>query len=139
MTRHWRCQQLLVEFFHHLDGKTYGRLVDLFDQDAVWQRPTALLRGRTEIEAALVKRSATALTRHLTSNLIVLADRGDEIDVALSLTTYAFDTQERRDLPVEVAGPIGIFRAMATIRIQAERTQLLRLDLRPEFMIRGSA
>ena len=95
----WRCQQLLVEFFHRLDTKEFGLLVDLFDEEGSWRRPTVLLRGRAEIASAMAKRSATAVTRHLVSNFLVIDDRGEEVDAVASLTTYSIDSGEHREMP----------------------------------------
>jgi len=131
----WRCQQLLVELFHRLDGKEFDLLVDLFDEEGSWRRPTALLRGRAEIASAMAKRSATAVTRHLVSNFLVIEDRGEEVDAVASLTTYSIDSGEHRELPIAVEAPLGVFRASATFRCAGAKTSILRLDLRPELTI----
>ena len=83
----------------------------------------------------MAQRSATAVTRHLVSNFLVIEDRGDGIDSVVSLTTYSIDSGEHRELPIAVEAPLGVFRASATFRCAGAKTSILRLDLRPELTI----
>jgi hypothetical protein len=135
----WDCQQLLLKFFHLLDAQRYGELVPLFDEDGVWSRPGAVMRGHSQIAAALQQRPAHRLTRHLVSNFLVLQDRLDRVEAVSHLTTYAFEraTVESAPTPPEVQGPTGIFTAKASFRLTSDGViRISTLDLAPELSFR---
>ena len=133
--RPWACQQLLVAIFDRLDAKDFAGFAALFEADGVWERPGATMTGRAEIAAALARRSPTLATRHLMSNFLVLGEREHELDAAASLTTYSSDTGLAPARPVVVEGPVGVFRAEATMRCEEGGVSIRRLTLRPEFKI----
>ena len=63
----WQCNRLNDAFAFFLDRKEYQKVADLFTTDGVFLRNGVKLVGRQEIVAALSKRPANLVTRHVTT------------------------------------------------------------------------
>ena len=135
--RQWRCQQLLVAFFHFLDTRQYGEVARLFLEEGTWQRGETRLHGRGEIAADLRKRSTTRVSRHVLSNFLVLQEGEEEVEVIATLTTYAFDNGTMVRLPQAIPAPMGIYSARAWLARTPAGIGLRRLELAAEFTFSG--
>lgn len=67
----WECQKLAIDFARHVDQRNVDGVVDLFTEDAVFERRGEVLEGRAAIRAAQLRRPATLITRHLCTNIAV--------------------------------------------------------------------
>lgn len=64
----WELTRLSSDFAHYLDTRAYEDLAALFLPDGVWDRAMARHKGREEILAAMSKRPADVVTRHVQTN-----------------------------------------------------------------------
>jgi hypothetical protein len=65
------CERLAVAAYSLMDQGRYAETADLFAENAVWVRGGTPVRGRSAILAALERRSASEVTRHLVTNVMV--------------------------------------------------------------------
>ncbi|QFZ86194.1 hypothetical protein GFK26_27235 [Variovorax paradoxus] len=62
------CSRLFVDFANAMDHHDHSRVMDLFSEDAVLERPASVLRGRQEISGFVLQRPRHHVTRHLCTN-----------------------------------------------------------------------
>jgi ketosteroid isomerase-like protein len=62
------CARLLVDFANAMDCHDHTRVLGLFTEDAVLERPGSVLRGKQEIDGFLQQRPRQRVTRHLCTN-----------------------------------------------------------------------
>lgn len=63
----WQLVTLSTRFAHFLDAGDFESMIDLFDDDGVFDRGGVALRGHAEIREAMAERPALT-TRHLSTN-----------------------------------------------------------------------
>lgn len=59
------CADLVTSFAHFVDHREFDRAVTLFTEDATFERPDLIARGRDEIAAIWAGRPPSVITRHL--------------------------------------------------------------------------
>lgn len=94
-----QCENQVMLFFRHLDERHYDALVALLAPDAVWHRQGKVLKGPTEVLAALMQRSATMKIAHIITNLVF-----DEYESA-RCTMRAYMLVVRHEPGKELCGP----------------------------------
>jgi hypothetical protein len=65
------CARLLIDFANAMDCHDHARVLDLFAEEGVLERPGSVLQGRQEIGGSLQHRSRQRVTRHLCTNQAV--------------------------------------------------------------------
>ena len=65
------CARLCTDFANFVDSRNYDRFVDLFTDDAVFDRVGVISEGRQAIRAFLDARPADLVTRHVCTNIAV--------------------------------------------------------------------
>jgi hypothetical protein len=84
-------QHLLARLFQFHDTRNYGAEIQCFTEDCVWHRKGEELQGHADIVRVLQARSASLVTMHLVTNVMVDPDGDDAATVAFFLTTYSHD------------------------------------------------
>ena len=79
------CERLALDFAWHVDHRNIEEVVGLFTADASFERKGEVLKGRSEIHAAQMKRPAGLVTRHVCANL-----RIDVVDPTHARGTHYF-------------------------------------------------
>ena len=82
--------QQLHLFFHALDTRRYGRMLELFTDDCRWLRQGQWLEGKAAVRAALEARPAAVDTRHVLTNAHVSACQGALVEVEAYMTAYRY-------------------------------------------------
>lgn len=65
------CARLCTDFANFVDSREYDRFVELFTEDAVFDRMGVIAEGRQAIRAFLDARPAGLVTRHVCTNIAV--------------------------------------------------------------------
>ncbi|GAC1424486.1 MAG: hypothetical protein NVSMB5_18490 [Candidatus Velthaea sp.] len=98
--------EILHRFFLALDETEYQTMLAIFAPDARWHRQGAVLRGRTEIGAALQARPLQRI-RHVITNTVTNV-RGDEAETTSYMTAYRRLGAPASDAPPKIAGPFRV-------------------------------
>ena len=114
------CEQAVLRLYHALDRADYATVLAQFAAEGTWQRGPALLRGRQQILAALEKRSATQVIRHVASNFLWSARDGQEVMAAFYLTVYHSDAGAPVALPVAIDRPFLAGDAACRLTCEAD-------------------
>jgi len=89
-------ESLLAELAYRLDHGLADQAVALFTDEAVFASPAVTLRGGAELAAGFQMRARqTHVTRHLHSNLRVMAEGADRASATVVLTVYRADGPDR--------------------------------------------
>src|SRR5579871_4587800 len=110
----WACVKLVYEFGRLMDAREYDALVELFAEDAEFNRPSEpkkILRGRNQLLADFKARPSNQVTTHLFSNVQVTARTGSHATGFSYLIMYTGTTEN--------VGPVGVPFANREARIGA--------------------
>jgi hypothetical protein len=91
------CYALAVDYAEIVDTQDYGRLREIFAEDAVFGRPTKpedLLRGVENIIASFESRPHNRLTQHLVTNIRVHVQSPISASGSCRILLYRSDTSE---------------------------------------------
>lgn len=101
--------QQLHRFFHQLDERHYGAMLEQFTDDCRWLRQGRWLDGRPAIEAALRARPVDTETRHVMSNGWLSELAADRAVLEGYMTAYRYPAANTpgTDQPT-IAGPLRL-------------------------------
>jgi hypothetical protein len=97
--------QLTHRFFYFLDESRYAEVVAAFGEDGIWHRQGKVLKGRSQIMAAMQERSPTLRTRHVISNAFFSESDDRSATLIAYMTGYRFDDGTDSKPPYKVDGP----------------------------------
>lgn len=102
---------LCTEYVFRLDNGHAERVTELFADDAVWEGPHGLLRGRAELEAVWLARSKwRTTTRHLISNVRLAWSPNDILHGWITFTLFKAEPDaEPVPVPLLVAEHIDTY------------------------------
>lgn len=112
------CEALIHAFCHFIDHGEAVKVVDLFTPDGVFDRRGAALRGHAELAAAMAKRSAQVVTRHVCSNIVLRAESPTRIAGTTSFLFFRRDDAQ----PGVDARPAACLEAIGNYEDVFERT-----------------
>jgi hypothetical protein len=118
----WACTKLVYEFGRLVDARDYQAVVQLFDEEAEFNRPSEpdkIIRGRQQLLANF-KTRPNYVSTHLFSNVQVTAD-GPEHAAGHSYLMMYTSTPDN-------IGPLGVPTASAEARIGAFAEEFVRRD-----------
>ena len=108
------CGAVLTAFAHHIDNREFDKVVALFTEDAVFERPHITHTGRAELAALWGKRSPTMFTRHLFSPPFFVEISPERVRTVSPFTLYQFEHFEEgppnRNIPSGIAEFHDTFR-----------------------------
>lgn len=125
------CAWLAIAAYSLMDQGKYEETAALFTTDAVWVRGGVPVTGRDAILAALHKRPATELSRHLVSNVLV-----QEITAETARATAVFVPLRgplRDDGTVQMPGLSSAGDLEFEFRRESHGWRISRLTPRPVF------
>jgi hypothetical protein len=125
------CAWLAIAAYSLMDLGKYEETASLFTSDAVWVRGGVPVTGRDAILAALHKRPATDLSRHLVTNVLV-----QDVTAQSARATAVFVPLRgplRPDGTVEMTGLSSVGDLEFEFRREAQGWRISRLTPRPVF------
>lgn len=93
------CTQLYARYSHALDDSDGAAVAALYAPDGVWIRPGQEFRGREVIAAAVNKRPAGVVTRHLFMNVGISVVDADHAEGKAYYMVFRHETPAASPLP----------------------------------------
>jgi hypothetical protein len=102
------CHALAIEYAEIVDSQEYGRLPEIFAQDAVLIRPGSsqeTIRGLNNIIASFTSRPRNRLTYHIMSNIRVRVETPETASGMCRVLLFTSDTSEPQTAEGRKAAP----------------------------------
>lgn len=129
----FQCQDVALRFYRHLDERRYGEMAALMHPDGIWSRQGTDI-DRSGLSAALTKgRSASLMTHHLLTNLVVTQAGSESMAAVGYLVVFRHDDGDAPRIPVPLSGASGISDWKCEFRPTADGWRIFRLQSRPTF------
>ena len=111
----WDCARLINLYMQLNDAGDWNGVADLFTEDGALYRPTIpdkAIAGREAIREGFKARPATAVTRHVVSNIVVEAESETEASATSIMLLFRGQATEDGSLPAHhSADPlVGFFK-----------------------------
>jgi ketosteroid isomerase-like protein len=126
----WSCAKTIRKYAIAADGDDVEAFADLFEPDAIWQRPDGkTYRGHGEIRAIYAARPAGGFSRHLVSNIVV--DLNDSENARARSVTVVLKAKPPADAPLRVRPSVLMVAYDDTLRRSGDgQWRLLRRESR---------
>jgi hypothetical protein len=108
-------ERLIIEFFYHLDESRFEELAGLIADDGVWNRQGEALRGPAMVLAALRKRLAGTVTRHVVTNFLIDFPDENQAEASFYMTVFRHDADRRAEGPAAMELPYAVARCRARL------------------------
>lgn len=105
MSTHEELLQLTHRFYYDLDESRYPDLVAAFHGDGIWHRQGKVLKGHSQIMAAMQERPRTQHTRHVITNAFLSESGAASATLIAYMTAYRFDDGTERKPPYPIEAP----------------------------------
>lgn len=124
--------QVLHAFFHALDERQYGFMLECFEPDGRWLRQGRWLQGRDAIGQALEARPLDQRIRHVITNSFVQEAGRDVARVQAYMTAYRHAGVASGEAAV-IKGPLRFNRVGTLFRRHADAWLIAEQQLVTEF------
>ncbi len=97
------CAKLVIQFFNYNDARDYVSMTNLFTEDGIFVRPSdpsKPIKGRATILDRFGAKPKDFLTRHLVTNIEIMADSNDAAHGLCYVLLYTGHDPEGVKLPV---------------------------------------
>ncbi|MFC7397399.1 nuclear transport factor 2 family protein [Chelatococcus sp. GCM10030263] len=101
-------ENLIVDFFYHLDTFGFEALVGCMAPDGEWHRQGKILRGHQMILAALAERGTDVRTAHLVTNFHIVSANATSAEARFYMVAYRYDGPISENEPAKLDLPFSI-------------------------------
>lgn len=104
------CERATISFMAHFDAREFREMEQYFAPDGVWLRPEGAINGIDELRTRMTERPASAVSRHVITNLRTTVTGPQSAVVNSYITGYRHDFSGDVHFPVPLQGPRTLAR-----------------------------